>query len=70
LEIADPIAPVAAWVDPVVPQSTGVAPGTDRVRMHAEHARRLGDGQRRIDRSGRQLRSHRDSWVVSDVEEL
>jgi hypothetical protein len=62
LEIADPIAPVAARVDPVIPQSPGVAPGADGVRMHAEHACRLGDGQGRIDRSGRQLRGHRDSW--------
>ena len=38
LEVAHPVAPVAALVDPVVAQAAGVAPGPDRVR----DARRAG----------------------------
>ena len=51
LEIAQPIAPVAARIDPVVAQPTGIAPGSDRVRMHPQQARGLGDGQGGIDRT-------------------
>ena len=51
LQVAQAVATVAARVDPVVTQSTGVAPGPDRVRMHPQQAGSLGDGQGRIDRS-------------------
>ena len=36
LEVAEAVATVAARIDPVVAQATGVAPGTDRVRVHAQ----------------------------------
>ena len=59
LEVAQAVAPVAARVDPVVAQPAGVAPGADRVRMHAEQRGRLRDGQRRVGRSGRKaVRRH------------
>ena len=38
-----PVAPVTARVDPVVAQAAGVAPGADRVRVHAEHLGRPRD---------------------------
>jgi len=36
LEVAEAIAAITARVDPVVPQPSGIAPGPNRVRMHAE----------------------------------
>ena len=53
LEIAQPVAPVAARVDPVVAQAPGIAPRPHRVRMHAEQACRLGHGEGRVGRTGR-----------------
>ena len=44
LEVAQPVAPIAAWVDPVVAQTPRIAPGPDRVRMNAKKARSLRDG--------------------------
>ena len=52
LKIAEPVAPVAARVDPVVAQATLVAPRTDRVRMDAEEAGRLRHRKGRIRRPG------------------
>ena len=46
-----PVAPVAARVDPVVAQAAGIAPGADRVRVHAQHLGRARDAQRRVERS-------------------
>ena len=51
LEVAQPVAPVAARVDPVVAQPAGVAPRPDRVRVHAEQPGGLGDRQGRVGRS-------------------
>ena len=51
LEVAEAVAPVAAWVDPVIAKATGVGPGPNRVRVHAQQARGLRDGQGRVDRS-------------------
>ena len=51
LQVPEAIPAVAARVDPVIAQSTGVAPGPDRVRVHPQQAGSLGDGQGRIDRS-------------------
>ena len=48
LEVAQPVAPVAARIDPVVAQPAGVAPGPDRVRMHAKQPGGLGDRQGRV----------------------
>ena len=53
LEVAQPVAPVAARVDPVVAKPAGVAPGPDRVRVHAEEASGLRHGEGRVDRAGR-----------------
>ncbi len=58
LEIAQPVAAVAARVDPVVAQPAGVAPRADRVRMDAKQPSGLGDRQRRIGWSGRQGGRH------------
>jgi hypothetical protein len=49
LEVAQPVAAVAAGVDPVVPQAAGVTPGTDRVRVDAQDVCGARDGQRRVD---------------------
>ena len=43
LEVTESVAAVASRVDPVVAQPAGVAPGTDRVRMHAKQPGGLGD---------------------------
>ena len=51
LQVAHPVAPVATLVDPVVAQPAGVAPGPDRVRVHAEQSGGLGDRQGRVDRA-------------------
>ena len=59
LQVAQPIAPVAARIDPVVAQPAGVAPGADRVGVDAEQAGGLGDGQRRVDGPWRKLGRHR-----------
>ncbi len=53
LEVGLAIPPVAALVDPVVAEPSGVAPGAHGVCMHAEDARRLGHGQRRVPRPRR-----------------
>ena len=52
LQIPEPVASVAPRIDAVVAQSAGVAPRTDRVRVHPQQARGLGDGQRGVGRSG------------------
>ena len=43
LEVTESVAAVAPRVDPVVAQPAGVAPGPDRVRMHAKEPGGLGD---------------------------
>ena len=43
LEVTESVAAVASRVDPVVAQPAGVAPGTDRVRVHAKEPGGLGD---------------------------
>ena len=50
LQVTEPIASVTAGVDPVVPQTTGVAPRANGVRVDPEHVRRLGDGQGGVSR--------------------
>ena len=52
LEVTEPIASVASRVDPVVAQPAGVAPGSDRVRVHAKQPGGLGDRQGRVRGSG------------------
>ena len=59
LEVTQPIAPIAPRVDAVEAQTSGVAPGADRVRMHAEQPRGLGDGECRVDRARGQVGAHR-----------
>ena len=58
LEVAQPVAAVAAVVDPVVAEPAGLAPRPDRVRMHAKDTRRLRDRQRRVART----RGPGDRW--------
>jgi hypothetical protein len=48
LQVAEPVAAVTARIDPVVAQATRVAPRPDRVRMHAQELRGLGDRERRV----------------------
>ena len=52
LQVDEPVATVAAIVDPVVAEPAGLAPRPDRVRVHAQHVRRLRHRQRRIARAG------------------
>ncbi len=52
LQVDEPVATIAAIVDPVVAEPAGLAPGPDRVRMHPQHVRRLRHRQRRIARAG------------------
>ena len=52
LQVDEPVAAVAAIVDPVVAQPAGLAPRPDRVRVHAQHVRRLRHRQRGIARAG------------------
>jgi hypothetical protein len=63
LEVAQPVATVAARVDPVVAQAAGVAPGANRVRMDAQDMGSSGDAERRVGRSRVNLgdRGHRFS---------
>ena len=61
LEVAQPVASIASWIDPVVAQPTRIAPGPDRVRVHAEQACRLGHGKGRVGRSGGKCGRH-GSW--------
>src|SRR3954454_638102 len=56
MEVAEPVPAVAAIVDPVIAEATGLAPRADRVGVHAKDARRLLDGERRGPRSGRDPR--------------
>ena len=51
LEVAHPVAPIAARVDPVVAQPAGVAPRADRVRVHAQDLGGARHGQCRVERS-------------------
>ena len=51
LEVAHAVAPVTARVDPVVAQASGVAPGSDRVGVYAQHLRGSRDRERRVERS-------------------
>ena len=64
LQVAEPVAPVAPRVDPEVAEPPGVAPGPDRVRVHAEQPGGLGDRQGRVDGSGR------ESCSASSMEEM
>ena len=48
LEISKSVPSIAPRVDPVVAQPARVAPGPDRVGMHAKQAGRLGDGKGRV----------------------
>ena len=66
LQVAEPIASIAARIDPVVAQTARVAPRTDRVRMHAEHSRGLRDGECRVNGSRRQLGGHAQ-WKNCEV---
>ena len=52
LEVALSVAPISARIDAVVAQSAGVAPGSDGIRVHAEHIGRTRDGERRVERPG------------------
>ena len=54
LQVAEPVAAVAARVDPVVAKAAGVAPCPDRVRVDAEQAGGLRDREGGIDRTGRE----------------
>ena len=54
LEVTEAVASIASRVDPVVAQPAGVAPGPDRVRVHAEQPGGLGDRQGRVRGSGRE----------------
>ena len=49
LQVAHPVAPVTARVDPVVAQAPGVAPGSDGVRVYAQHLGRPRDRQGRVE---------------------
>ena len=53
LEVAEAVPAIPPRVDPVVAQPTGVAPRTDRVRVHAKQACRLRHGEGRVGGSGR-----------------
>ena len=48
LEVTEPVASVASRVDPVVAQPAGVAPRSDRVRVHAKQPGGLGDREGRV----------------------
>ena len=65
LEVAQPVAAVAAGVDPVVAEPAGVGPCPDRVRVHAQEPRGLGDRQGRVDRTGGM-----SGWQLRLVEEM
>ena len=67
LEVTEPVAPVAARVDPVVAQPAGVAPRPDRVRVHAEEPGGLGDRQGRVRWSWRDGGRH-GSWRKCEVD--
>src|SRR4029079_12596018 len=54
LEVSEPIAAVAAGVDPVVTKPARVAPRPNRVRVHAEKAGGLRDGEGRFDGTDRE----------------
>ena len=58
LQISQSVSPVAPRVDPVVAQASGVAPGPDRVRMHAEETGGLGYRQGRVRGPGRDVAGH------------
>ena len=51
MEVTQAIAAVTAWIDAVVAQPSGVAPGADRIRVDAQDLGRAGDRQRRVERS-------------------
>ena len=53
LEVAQTVPTITPGIDPVVAQTTGIAPGADRVRMHAKQSGCLGDRQGRVGGSGR-----------------
>ena len=58
LEVAHPIAPIAARIDPVVAESALVAPGADRVRMDAQDPGGLRHGQGRVAGARREACGH------------
>ena len=58
LQVAQSIASVAPWIDPVVAQPARIAPGPDRVRVYAEQPGGLGHRQGGIHGSGRQGDRH------------
>jgi hypothetical protein len=51
LEVAQAVAAIATGVDPEVTEPPGVAPGPDRVRVHAKQPRGLGDRKGGVDGS-------------------
>jgi len=50
LEVAKPVAPITAWVDPVEAEPSGVAPGSDGVRANAKDLGGPADRQRGVER--------------------
>ena len=58
LEIAHPIAPIAARIDPVVAQPALIAPRADRVRVDAQDPGGLGHGQGRVAGARREACGH------------
>ena len=65
LEVAKPVSPVTAWVDPVVAKPSGVRPGPNRVRVHAKEASGLRDGKGRVDGARREC-----GWQAHSLEEM
>ena len=54
LQIAHPVAAVAAGIDPVIAETAGIAPRPDRVGVDAEESSGLRHGEGRVDRAGGQ----------------
>jgi hypothetical protein len=60
LEVAESVAAVAAWVDPVVAESSGVAPRPYGVGMDAQQAGGLRHREGGVDRAGKRRARHGD----------
>ena len=58
LEVTQSVAAITARVDPVVAQPSGVAPGSDRVRVDAKEPGRLGHREGRVRGSEGVVRRH------------
>src|SRR5206468_1306253 len=54
LQVADPVAAIAARVDPVVAQAPGIAPGPHSVRVDAQEPGGLRHREGRVDGTGRE----------------